>query len=488
MKLRSFSSLNRREFIKMLGNAGICLPVLPSLMSSQSLAQAATPPLRLVFIMNRNGQWDTNFYPNVTPTQVGTNIYQSSLLDISGSMTPLFSSAYDSLKGKISILRGLDIVGYNNHCRTSFLCGVTQGGVDNREDAPPPFGASIDWIIEKSSQFYSATPKIRTMRFANGGGRGFSFSNINGSISSLNFWGSDESFFNNVFAGITGSGNSTVVDPVARKSFLINKAIERLNLFTSQARLSSLDVQRVKDQMDRLSDIKKGLVVTTPAQCSVPNISFMGSSDPIRKKYENINNSIVAAFTCDISRIACIYIEDYDDAQTDYSYFHDLSHRDRSTANVNESATRNRWLADRVAHLIQNLDSTLDTNGRPMLENTLVFWGNEISAKQGAESHRGESMPIMVAGCPDKFRMGSYIDFRTRPFSYVANRGDFPATGRPYTQFLCSIMMTAGLNPSEFTSYGKGGFFGEFERTEYNPNEYDAYKTTRNDKLPYFVL
>ncbi|MBK9039011.1 MAG: DUF1552 domain-containing protein [Bdellovibrionales bacterium] len=480
--------LNRRDFMKMLGNASIYLPVLPSLMSSRSLAQASNPPLRMVFIMNRNGQWDNNFYPNVSPAQVGSNIYQAPLSDVNGSISPLFGTAYDSLKNKVSILRGLDVVGSNDHNRCSFLCGVTQGGATNREGSNPPFGASIDWIIEKSAQFYSTAPRIRTMRFSNGGGRGFSFSNNGGAINGLTYWGSDASFFNNVFAGIENGGTVPTVDLVARKSFLIEKSLERLNLMKTQTRLSGLDVQRISDQQDRLSDIRKGLVVTAPASCQVPKLSFMGSSDPIRKKYENINNSIVAAFTCDISRIACVYIEDYDDKQTDYSYFHDLSHRDRSAANLKESADRNGWTADRVAHLIHGLDSTIDTNGRPMLENTLVFWGSEISVKQGTESHRGESMPIMVAGWPAQFRMGSYVDYRTRPFSYVANRQDFPATGRPYTQFLCSIMLAAGLDPSEFTGYGKGGYFGEFERTQYNPNEYDAYKTTRNDKLPYFVL
>ncbi|HEX4922798.1 MAG TPA: DUF1552 domain-containing protein [Bdellovibrionales bacterium] len=476
--------LSRRDFVKAMGSASLFLPMLHSVPARGQMAGA---PLRVIFIMNRNGQWADNFYPAVTTTQVAANIFQAPLTSIAGDVAPLFGTAYNSLKGKMSILRGLDITGPVDHCRTSFLCAVTQGGAANSEGNRPRFGASADWLIERSPNFYATAPRIRTMRYSNDPGRGFSFSNVNGVISDPPYLNTDSGFFNNVFAGVS-SGAPAAVDPVARKSFLIDKAIERLNVLRQNRRISTTDAQRLSDHADNLNDIKAGLTITAPVACTVPAMSFYANGQQRRKIYENVNNTIVAAFTCDISRIACMYIEDYDDLATEYSYFHDLSHRPRSAANIQESALRNKWIADRIAHLLQRLDTTIDVNGRPMLENTLVLWGSEICCKEDVESHRPESMPVMVAGWPGKFRMGSFIDYRQRPFVHVANRGDFPAIGRPYTQFLCSIMRAAGLQSSEFMPYGQNGYFGEYTPNQYNPDSYTPYAAMRNDNLPYFVL
>jgi hypothetical protein len=215
-------------------------------------------------------------------------------------------------------------------------------------------------------------------------------------------------------------------------------------------------------------------------------MSYFQNLDLKRKLYTNVNDIITAAFTCDITRIACVYIEDYHDMDTDYSYFHGLSHSDVGSADQTASATHNRWIGERVADLITKLDSITESDGTKMLDNTIVVWGSEICAKQGAESHRNESQPVLIAGGSTmNFNQGYYLDYRTRPFMHIANRGDFPAMGRPYTQLLASIMLGAGLQRPEFEIYGQNGKFGQFDNkgTYYNGG-YDQYLATRTDKLP----
>jgi len=479
--------MNRRELLKSLGAAAAALPVLPSLWSGRAEAQAATPPLRFVFLMNRNGQMERNFYPAITPTQVQPELFTARLAEISGSISPVFSTAYDGLKSKMSILRGLDIVSSTaDHCRTTFLCGVRPAAAMGGEGDPPRFGASIDWLLERSTAFYAQAPRLRAIRFSVNPGRGFSFSNVNGAPASLPYLASDQGLFNNVFAGFTGGG-PPVVDPAARRSAVIDASLARFQALQQNRRLGATDKQRLQQHADHLTGLKAGLMQTAPAMCTPPSgMSFWSSGQQLRKKYENVNDIIVSAFTCDITRIASVYIEDFDDTNTDYSYFHGISHADEATdAGARaQSATHNRWIADRVAHLINKLDSTLDVNGRPMLENTIVVWGNEISNYW----HRGESLPTMVAGGGAKLQLGTYFDYRQRPFKHYANRGDFPAVGRPYTQFLCSLMRIAGLQSSEFEPMGQNGKFGEYTFGSYDAGEYTKYASTRTDNLPVFVL
>jgi hypothetical protein len=94
----------------------------------------------------------------------------------------------------------------------------------------------------------------------------------------------------------------------------------------------------------------------------------------------------------------------------------------------------------------------------------------------------------MIAGgtALGKFNHGYLIDYRTRPFKYIAGRSDFPATGIPYTRFLCSVMMATGLKPEEFRPYGADGYFGEFKMGSYDANQYAGMGPSRNDSLPFF--
>ena len=476
-------SMNRRELLKSLGAAAVALPVLPSLLPKRAQAQAVTPPLRFVFLMNRNGQMERNFYPAVPGAQVQPELYTAKLTDLTGSISPVFGPSYDALKGKISILRGLDMIAASaDHCRTAFLCGSQPMG---GEGGDPRFGASIDWLIERSPAFYPVAPRQRAIRFSVSPGRGFSFANPSGTPMSLPYIATDEGLFNNVFAGFTGTG-PVVVDPAERRSAVIDATVKRFQLLQANKRLGSTDKLRLQQHADHLTGLKAGLMTTQRTMCTPPaSLPFWRSGDQLRKKYENVNDIIVAAFTCDITRIASVYIEDFDDSNTDYSYFHGISHADEANdAGARMlSATHNRWIADRVAHLIEKLDSTLDVNGRPMLENTIVVWGNEISNYW----HRGESLPTMVAGGGAKLALGQYFDYRQRPFKHYANRGDFPAVGRPYTQFLCTLMRAAGLQSSDFEPYGQNGKFGEYAFGTYDDGEYTKYASTRTDNLPVFA-
>ena len=480
-------SQSRRDFLYSLGlgSAALYLPVFPSLLP-RAFGQTVTGrPLRIVFIGSTNGQKQAVFYPkDTTPmTQYQPNIFYTKLSDISGDISPVFGSAFNSLRNKVSIVRGLDVVtGVPNHNRGGFLaCVQDQAG----EGSPPKFGASVDWILQQSTNFYKAAPAVQALRH-NVYSYEFSFSNIGGKVASLPYVSTDSGLFNQAFSSLGGGGgggggtNTSVLRGLAA-----DKVIQRLQSLESNSRMSTFDRQRMIDHNSRLAGLKASYAAASaPRACEKPAQSNEATR---RRIFNNVNDTIVAAFNCDLTRIACYSLEDYDDLKTDYQYQHDQVSHENSPADVAASATMNKWKAERVADLITKLDSVVEADGSTLLDNTLVIWGNENGASYIA--HRPESQPIVIAGGKNiKFKFGYYVDYRTRPFKYYANRGDFPATGRPYNQFLASVMLAMGLQRSEFEIFGQNGKFGEFSFGEYYNKEYDMYKTNYTDNLPFLYL
>jgi hypothetical protein len=347
-------------------------------------------------------------------------------------------------------------------------------------------GASADWIIEKSANFYSATPLQRAIRFSVNPGRGFSFSRVNGMAAGLPFIDRDSALFSQVFSGFTGGGTGSAAARYQKKAAISAKIMERLNGLMSSRRISAFDRERLQSHLDVMSSLRSKYLnpPPVPVSCTVPSISYYNqyAGDVRQKIYNNVNDIITAAFSCDITRVACVYIEDFDDRNTDGSAFHGLSHTDAPTESTQYAAWM-RWIGDRVADLCVKLDNILEADGSTMLDNTLVFWGGEISNYW----HRGESMPaVLVGSAAGKLQTGYYVDYRQRPFKYYAGRTDFPAAGRPYTQLLCSIMQAVGIQPSEYLPYGENGYFGMWRYGYYDRGEYVRYAATRNDVLPFY--
>lgn len=486
------SKLSRRDFLRELGASSLALPILPSLLTSENAYGQTTSgfPLRVVFIQNGNGQARGTFFPPNLPqmTQHQPNVSYCRLSDIPGTeISPLFSSQFNRFRDKISLISGLDLIANSDHNRTLFACSV---GIDNSPMSFLKMGASADWIIEKSTNMYPTAPKIRAIRFYSGedGDTGrFSFSNIGGVIKALEFTESDSALFNQVFSSIGGTTPDALQ---VRRQNITSKVIERLQLIKNNSRLSGVDKTRMQAHTDMMNNLMNTFVPTPiGGTCRKPTLTFQDS--PHSKKYSNVNDIIVNAFNCDLTRVACYSIPDYHDTLNAMTPQHDASHLSAWGAElpdqIREFKNMNAWKALRVLDLLTKLDSVVEGTGT-MLDNTLVIWGNESG--ETITAHRMENLPIMIAGgrnIPLKF--GYFVDYQTKPYKYVAGRDDFPPAGRPYNGFLATIMLACGIKRSEFEVFGSNGKFGEFNTAalyEYNlTRQYEAYRTNYTDPLPF---
>jgi hypothetical protein len=477
------SQMNRRDLLRFAA-ATPFLPLLPSLLPTTANAQGTTAPLRFVFVqLSYNGFDQYKQFPQVDPPLIQAGVYGMPLSTIPGSISQVFGPAWTPLKNKVTLLRGLDFITGENvgHGTEQMLSGVM---TEYNSGLPyARLGASIDWILQRSTVFYPQRPQVDAIRFApyGGGYYGLSTANVNGMTQPLPYLSTDVGVYNQLFATL----GSATVDPVQRKTYLTQRWQERLDLLAQQRRLGTADRQRLQQYTEHMATVRANLGRPRIQCTSAPALQLAQSGDPIRLSYENINQMIVAAFACDITRLACISISDFSDTNFDYTHYHGTSHgTPDDEANAQLFASYNRWTADRVAHLINLLDATMDVDGRSMLENTCVL------ASYGMSNywHRSEDIAAIVAGVPSKLRMGMYLDYRQRPFTYYAGRGDFPAMGRPYTQLLASLMQAGGLRNSDYDQYGQGGKFGEFTLGTFYNGQYAQFAATRTNPLPYFYL
>jgi hypothetical protein len=149
-------------------------------------------------------------------------------------------------------------------------------------------------------------------------------------------------------------------------------------------------------------------------------------------------------------------------------------------------ADRQAYGIKKLADLARAFKATPDPiNGGNLLENSIMFYANELGAWTTA--HNTFNMPTITFGQGGgKLRSGYFIDCRQRPLS--TPKGYHP--GRPYKQFLQAVMASMGIPKSEYMQFGDGNGFGEFnpsiDQFGWKVDMFSRYAAVHNDPLPFF--
>ena len=125
---------------------------------------------------------------------------------------------------------------------------------------------------------------------------------------------------------------------------------------------------------------------------------------------------LVLALTCDLTRIATLM---YSDAKDHIalpfinieSDVHNITHLSDADPTRAQLATRDQWRSQQMAYLLGQLQAVPSGQGT-LLDQTLVFWGSEISV---GNTHSHASMPFMFAGGGAGWRMGRNLSFAHQP-------------------------------------------------------------------------
>ena len=115
----------------------------------------------------------------------------------------------------------------------------------------------------------------------------------------------------------------------------------------------------------------------------------------------------------------------------------------------------NAWIASEVfAKLLAKLDVP-EMGGSTYLDNSLVYWGNELGF-----NHIAYSVPCILAGGAGGFikpgRYIDYIDWDGR--AYFSQENGNVIKGIPHNQFLVTALQAMGLAPADYETGGKAGY------------------------------
>ena len=392
------SRFNRRALLRGGLGAG-ALSLFPWL----DAHAAPTPPRVLLFFTPHGTVWD-----QWRPSGSGSNFTLSPILQ------PL-----ESRKDEIVIVDGVELdVGTEYYIPHTYTMPLLWTGspIDTasdefcRADHMQCFGwntgVSVDQYI--ASQLTDYAPPYPTIELALGAGGLHPARRMIYSAPSMprNPLDSPDQAFSVLFGGISTDLQQAERDALRRSSVLDNSLAD----FNSRrAILSSKDQVR----LDAHADAIRELEVSLTAVCEAPDEPTGVNSET---SIDRQSDMLAAAFGCGLTRIASMQVRIADNDNTLYPWIglnsgghHSMSHDSGSTAQATLAQLYN-WYAQRFAYLLDKLASTPDSDGRSVLDNTLVIWGSELGR---AWDHDISNVPFVFAGATDILNGGNYLQGST---------------------------------------------------------------------------
>jgi len=516
--------LNRRSFIRGAGGVLLPLPFLGSLRPKIAGAAEGTVPLRLVVFVSKFGVYETNWSETtIEPTTPidGNPQARSMLMTDFGDrwINPTLRNDFKPFYNKMNFIRGLDVLwqDFPRHNTGVPLCASSKNPSTTEVAMlpQPSGGTSIDVLLER---IYDQVPKKKCIRIAPLLDSGhnltrwlpMSFRNsvaINHEKSVLGLY---DALFGDLTIGISGAPDTAKT----RRLGMINAALPQVNQLISSGKLSASDKGTLDLYLERLNALRQTINERQSATCRKPTELNPYKTESEYKTYGNslsiyqdINQIITNAFTCDMTRLAVVNIM-HGSTSPGFHDMHPNSHYDMSQdwrasgLSATDIATRKaaqkkyddidlgyyQEQAKYVLDLLTRMDSIPEGDGT-MLDNTLILWTNEIG---GGNDHHMNDLPVLVAGGgAGKINAGQYLDYQQRPKFYMSGTSKKHAIGRPYSHLLTDIMRCFGLTEADWELSGKGNGYGEFgtkcNETKRTNGRYESFYSNRNVGLPGFL-
>lgn len=474
-----FDPMSRRSWLCGVGGATLAIPFLPSLLSSPANAQSARP-LNFVFVGGMYGRDIKRWYPTqeALEDKNGVRALELSKVDTAGVVSPILGEAFNELRDKFSLVRGLDgmqIEG-DGHSPTFALTG--SGSVNGQLG----FGYSVDAVLEESDKVYASTPVLGALRACptpTGNALSFSYSSRSGTTQRLSYDTSPAETYSKVFEPRRIVQREEMAH---RQQPVANAVNDEIRSLLASGKISSDDRLKLDAHLSTLSDIEQSLGVSTP-NCNVTEPAPYNSADVM---HETAMDLAIAALTCGLTRVITHSITHHDtelvpnDPEAHSGAHNGKSRPEESGRDAIDQWVMNRWTMERVARFIKKLDAVATDQGT-LLDDTVFVYGNVESRG----FHLFYDMPVLVAGAPDKFQLGYYLDYRPNPLKLHNPALDVYA-GRPYNHLLITLLKAMGLEEADYEKFGGRGF-GVYDRFDSKAlaDHYRPFLSDRNATLPF---
>lgn len=481
-----YNPLNRRMFLQGAGQSLMAIPFLQSLTERAHAQAVGQPPMRYVQFMIDHGVYDWAFWPQAqflpATAQVG-NVNSRPLSQIPGQLSHILNTDFNgAIRGKINLIRGLHGIsegGLHNSSMPTTGGQTINGGDDGQHTARFPY--SVDYILSQSAKFYKTAPALRSLRMTPGVSAGYKWSSFswggyqNNQAVKLPGHQFNAAAFDEVFNLVNNNPTPMPSPQTQRRKAIVDIVLGDFNRLMNGPKIGSEDKALLSNFVDHVAELQRRIAAETPVAtaCTKP-AKIDDANQPINhlQRHQNASDIAVAALACGVTNIAAINC--YQGSETFYNEerFHDVAHRERAEFLNTEQVVHSdyqKWRLSRFADLIKKMDMFTESNGRTMLDNSLVYCGNEF-----AQSYHGfVNMPILTAGSAQgKIETGHYIDFKDRPLN----------------SFLVSIFNIMGLAPAD---YERGGIVGFGEYLQANKTGINlahiANDAVKRASLPFLV-
>lgn len=456
------TDLSRRHFLINGSAWAATLPFLPSLFCSEAEAAGTIRP-RLVTLFTPNGQRQQYWHPRMSANVsfgAGRELPLSALS--ANGISPILGTAFNPYLNKMTLIQGLDhpvTLGHNNRA----ILGHYSDSV---------LFPTVDQVLAKSAKFYGGTtPLIDSLRF----GDRFSYGYSGTSFTLLPSFSDVRGAFERVF----GLGQPATLQ---KHASIVERTLSMYQKVAANPRLSAADKRLIDAQGTLITELKGRLNSIPPLTCTPPAQPAQPANN--EQFFETAIDMIVASFLCGATQVANIGIDNPSPLFPSGNDWHGPSHTPES-GNVESSLTINKWVAEKFfLRLIQKMDSITEANGKTMLDNSIVYWGNEISIGNG---HSSENMPVLLAGSAGgRLRTGFIYDYRQMdlPDAPGDNAGSSNKPGRLYNQFLVTLLQAMGLSSSDYERNGIRGYGVNTSGSQRRNDRYTKFMSEIGNPLP----
>lgn len=442
-------NMNRRFFLRGLGGAALALPALSSLLPRSARAQSAGPVRRYVQLINPYGPTGALFFGGLTGAAASGGASTRALTSVSGPLSSILGTSFDAVRGKVNVLRGIDVLTNNpNHqfCFPTCASGYAPG-LDGDGYPPQSGNESIDVLLSNSTKVY-AGPVATARRLLNinpltsddySSNRSFSWRQSGTSVQMASPLKTTNALLD-VFMSSFGMATMPMND--ARELSLVQAVGADYRRVRSSPRLSADDKRRLDAYVALIDDLERearATVTAAPPVCQGP--AAEPGTGPVSLVRTQLR-VLAAAMACDLTRVGSVTLgtsAGYGTRHAEHHSIYDLTIPAPLLADFRGFAAHAGWF-------MEHLDSIADA-GATLLDNSIVYWTMQYGCADNGSHHSNTDMPIVVGGrAGGRLATGNFIDYRAQ--------GD----GLPMNNLLVTFFNAMGLGSGDYERGGTQGF------------------------------
>lgn len=370
----------RRQLLKMMASGAVSAPLINTGLLTASAgfanaAKAATPVKNVIFV----------FIPGGAPGGASTSITPDAAFNLKAA-----SATLEPVKNECVFFANTDMEGYGGH-------GLPQTSLGGLTRAPKTIDLALGDVLGADTPFKSIQLGVLSR---------------DTSISAVNNWTKTPVITDPARAFDILRNGQASLNPALRqqqKQLEINlKAVQQL-----QQQLGSFANTRLQTNLDAI----KQLQAEIPSGGYLPGCDLQQQTWPgeiinpndgqnFTRLWELQTNNAVTAIKCGLTHVVTMLMgnDEEDFVATGFNYSYAASAN--AFGSSREFIAYRAYLNQRLTHLIQQLKTTTDINGMPLLDSTLVV---QVTNMGDTSINTGSNAPFMIAGGGSSIRRGQVV-------------------------------------------------------------------------------